>query len=131
MAASNRVSGKALGNVRAAARRLLKMVVSLAATVAAISVLIGLLLDADPLRSIAIGFYLAGSFMIAVGFLLGNRGPARMRGDASALPFAPRRLRWATREEHEEAINSSAVFVVLGFVLIILGVLADTRHQLF
>jgi uncharacterized membrane protein HdeD (DUF308 family) len=117
--------------LRAAARRLLKLVFSITATTAVISLVIGLLLGANPLHALAIGFYLAGSFLIAVGFLLGNRGPARMRGDSSALPFAPRRLRWATREEHEEAINSSAVFVVLGFLLIIFGALADTRHQLF
>jgi hypothetical protein len=117
--------------MRAALRRLVKLVVGLAAGTALLSVAIGLLLGADLLRSLAIGFYLAGSFMIAVGFLLGNRGPARMRGDASPLPFAPRRVRWATREEHFEAINSSAVFVVLGLALILIGVVADTRHRLF
>src|SRR2546421_1829985 len=95
--------------MRAALRRLLKLVLGLAAATAAASLLVGFLLGADPLRSLAIGFYLAGSFLVAVGFLLGNRGPARMRGDSSALPFAPRRVRWATREEHYEAINSSAV----------------------
>src|SRR5437763_5823041 len=114
----------------AALRRLLKLVLGVGAATAAVSLAAGFLLGADPLRSLAIGFYLSGSFLIGVGFLLGNRGPARMRGDASALPFAERRVRWATKEEHEEALNSSAVFVVLGFLLIILGVLADTKHQL-
>src|ERR671937_1680714 len=117
--------------MKAAACRLLKLVFGIAATTAVVSLAVGALLGADPLRALSIGFYLSGSFLIAVGFLLGNRGPARMRGDASALPFAPRRVRWATREEHFEAINSSAVFVVLGFLLIILGVVADTRHRLF
>ena len=42
-----------------------------------------------------------------------------------------RRVRWATREEHEEAINSSALFVVLGLLLIFLGLLSDNRHALF
>jgi hypothetical protein len=117
--------------IRAALRRLLKLVAGIAVTTALLSLAAGALLGADLLRSLAIGFYLAGSFMIGVGFLLGNRGPARMRGDASPLPFAPRRVRWATRDEHLEAINSSAVFVVLGFALILIGVVADTRHQLF
>jgi uncharacterized membrane protein len=120
-----------LSSLRAPARRLLKLVFGLAGATAAVSLAFGFLLGADPLRALAIGFYLCGSFLIAIGFLLGNRGPARMRGDSSGLPFAPRRVRWATKEEHEEAINSSAVFVVLGFVLIILGVLTDTKHQLF
>ena len=117
--------------MRAALRRLLKLVVGLSLATAVLSVAIGLLLGANPLNALAIGFYLSGSFMIGVGFLLGNRGPARMRSDASPLPFAARRVRWATREEHFEAINSSAVFVVLGLVLILIGVVADTRHQLF
>src|SRR6059036_2749195 len=115
----------------AALRRLLKLVVGLSGLTAVVSVGLGALLGADLLRSLAIGFYLSGSFMIAVGFLLGNRGPARMRADSSPLPFAQRRVRWATRDEHFEAMNSSAVFVVLGVALILIGVIADTRHQLF
>ncbi|TML52622.1 MAG: hypothetical protein E6G21_04810 [Actinobacteria bacterium] len=63
----------------------------LAGATAAVSLAFGFLLGADPLRALAIGFYLCGSFLIAIGFLLGNRGPARMRGDSSGLPFAPRR----------------------------------------
>lgn len=117
--------------MRGALVRLLKLVLGLMVVTALLSLAVGGLLGADPLRSIAIGFYLSGSFMIAIGFLLGNRGPARMRSDASPLPFAARRVRWASRDEHLEAMNSSAVFVVLGFVLILIGVFADTRHQLF
>jgi hypothetical protein len=117
--------------MRAAIRRLLKLVLGLAGATAVVSLAVGALLGADLLRSLAIGFYLSGSFMIAVGFLLGNRGPARMRADSSPLPFSSRRVRWATRDEHFEAMNSSAVFVVLGFALILIGVVADTRHQLF
>jgi hypothetical protein len=117
--------------MRAAARRILNLVVGLAGATALASLAIGALLGADLLRSLAIGFYLSGSFMIAVGFLLGNRGPARMRADSSPLPFASRRVRWATRDEHFEALNSSAVFVALGVALILIGVAADTRHRLF
>jgi hypothetical protein len=105
--------------------------VALTCATAAVSLAFGLLLGASLLRSLALGFYLAGSFFIVVGFFLGNRGPARMRRDSNPLLFAPRMVRWATRDEHFEAMNSSAVFVVLGFVLILLGVLADTRHQLY
>src|SRR5690242_11818695 len=117
--------------MRGALVRLLKLVVGLVVVTALVSLAVGGLLGADPLRAIAISFYLSGSFMIAVGFLFGNRGPARMRADASPLPFAPRRVRWASRDEHLEAMNSSAVFVVLGFLLILIGIVADTRHQLF
>jgi hypothetical protein len=40
-------------------------------------------------------------------------------------------MRWATPEERDETINMSAVYVVLGLVLIVFGVLADTRYSLF
>ena len=41
-----------------------------------------------------------------------------------------RRLRWATPEENAEAMANSAVFVVIGFALILMGVLADSRVEL-
>jgi hypothetical protein len=39
-------------------------------------------------------------------------------------------VRWATLREREEAINDSAIFVLLGLVLIVLGVIADSRIAL-
>jgi hypothetical protein len=41
-----------------------------------------------------------------------------------------RRLRWATADEQNETINNSAVFIVLGLVLVFIGVLVDSRHSL-
>ena len=101
-----------------------------------VSIVFGLLLGASLQRSIAVGFYLVGCVLLLAGFFFGNRGPVRPRGDedtGGGLLFLPtaRRLRWATREEHEESINSSALYVVLGFVLIVLGIAADNRHALF
>ncbi len=46
------------------------------------------------------------------GFFVGNRGPARPKGEAAPL-FGPRFLRWATPEEHAR-IAQSAIFIVLG-----------------
>jgi len=115
----------------AALRRLLRLLIGVAGATAVVSLAFGLLLGASALRALSIGFYLAGSFLIVAGFFLGNRGPVRMKGDAMPLPFAPRRVRWATPEEREEALGSSAVFVVLGFIIILIGVFADTRHRLF
>jgi uncharacterized membrane protein len=40
-------------------------------------------------------------------------------------------MRWATLSEQEDAINNSAVFVILGFVLVFIGALIDSRHSLF
>jgi hypothetical protein len=103
---------------------------------AVISIALGLLLGASIPRSLAVGFYLVGSFLLLAGFFFGNRGPVRPHGEADA-PGGPlfrpggRRLRWATREEHEEAINSSALYVVLGLLLILLGIASDNRHALF
>jgi hypothetical protein len=39
-------------------------------------------------------------------------------------------VRWASPSEREENINLSAVFIVLGFVLILVGVAADNRYDL-
>lgn len=91
----------------------------------------GLLIGASLLPSIAVGLYAVGSLILLAGFFVGNRGPARVKGDIGFANLASRRLRWATPEESEEALNMSAVFVTLGFILILLGTLADTRHRLF
>ena len=45
-----------------------------------LSALLGLLVGAGLERAIVIGFYLGGSFLLIVGFFVGNRGPARVKG---------------------------------------------------
>lgn len=118
-----------------ALRRFAQLLVVIGVGTAAVSTLLGLLLGASLSRSITIGFYLMGCFLLLAGFFFGNRGPVRPRGDAVAgdifFRLGSRRLRWATREEHEEAINTSAVFLPIGFVLILLGVASDSQHALF
>jgi hypothetical protein len=102
-------------------------------TVGALTV--GVLIGASLERSLVIGFYLVGCFLMVAGFFAGNRGPARVKSEspaASAMPFSgDRRLRWATLGEQQEAINTSAVFVGLGIVLVVIGVLLDGRHSFF
>src|SRR5213078_845199 len=121
----------------AALRRLALLIVGVGVGTLVVSVLLGLLFGASLPRAIALGYYLVGCFLLLAGFFFGNRGPVRPRGDADSgggiFFFRPsgRRVRWATREEHEEAINYSAVYVVLGLVLNFLGIASDTRHTLF
>ena len=95
------------------------------------SLIIGALLGSSLTRSLAVGFYIVGSFWLVSGFFVGNRGPVRLKGDFGAPLFGSRFVRWATPEEREETINMSALYVLLGFVLILFGFVADTRYSLF
>ena len=115
----------------AAARRFLVLLAAAGAATALGSLVFGLLLGAPAGRALSVGFYAVGSFLLVAGFFVGNRGPARPRG-AGALPLlGARAVRWATREEQEQTISDSAIFVSLGFVLIALGLLADSRYGVF
>jgi hypothetical protein len=120
----------------AAFRRLLVLLVLAAAVTTPLAILFGLLAGASVERAVSVGFYGVGSFLLLAGFFVGNRGPARLKEESAGvgsafLPlFGSRRLRWATRDEHEETINTSAIFVTLGFVLLVLGVIVDDRYRL-
>jgi hypothetical protein len=41
-----------------------------------------------------------------------------------------RRLRWASLDEQNETINNSAIFISLGLILVLIGVLIDSRLSL-
>ena len=116
--------------LRAAARRFFVLLGALAGATAVLSVAGGLLGGASVSRALAIGFYLVGSFMLVAGFFIGNRGPVRPKGTGPTF-FGSRIMRWATPLEREESLNESALFVALGFVLIIIGVAVDSRTGLF
>jgi len=97
---------------------------------------IGTLIGASLDRSIALGFYGLGCFLMVSGFFVGNRGPARVKSEAAGWTMLPlpgigsRRLRWATLDEQNETINNSAVFIALGLILVLIGVLVDSHHSL-
>jgi hypothetical protein len=114
----------------AALRRLAGLLVLATGITVFASVSLGLLFGESLSRSVSVGFYLVGSFLMIAGFFVGNRGPVRLKRDTGVPLFGSRIVRWATPEEREESINTSAIYVVLGFALIFLGVLADTRYSL-
>jgi hypothetical protein len=119
----------------AALRRLALLILGACALTAALSALVGLVLGSSIERSLTLGFYLVGCFLIIGGFFVGNRGPARVRGEGDGVGglfmyFGTRRLRWANLREQSETINNSAVFVSLGLILILIGFAFDAKHTL-
>lgn len=120
----------------AALRRLALLIVGCCVVTVVGSVLLGLLVGTSLDRSVSLGFYAVGCFLMVAGFFVGNRGPSRVKseeGGGAAMPFpfmGGRRLRWATADEQSETINNSAVFIVLGLILVLIGVLVDSRHSL-
>ena len=115
----------------AALRRLIGLFVLATALTLIGAAVFGVALGAGAARAISVGFYLTGSFLLVAGFFVGNRGPVRFRRDSTApLFWGSRFVRWASPAEREENINLSAIFVFLGFVLILVGVVADNRYNL-
>ena len=115
----------------AAARRFAIVICSVAGGTAALALLLGLAFGSSVSRSLSLGWYMVGSVLLISGFFVGNRGPSRPEGEGWGVFSVQRWVRWATPEEQRETLSLSAVLVVLGFLLIALGVLADTRHPLF
>jgi hypothetical protein len=120
----------------AAIRRLVVLVVLCSALTVVASVALGLLAGASLDRAVSLGFYGLGCFLMVSGFFVGNRGPARVKSETAGstmLPipgFGNRRLRWATLDEQNETINNSAVFIILGLILVLIGVVVDSHHSL-
>jgi hypothetical protein len=114
----------------AAARRFGILLGALVGGTAAIALLIGLAFGSSLSRSLSVGWYIVGSVLLISGFFVGNRGPSRPQGEGWSVFSLRRWVRWATPDEQRESISLSAVLVVLGFLLIALGVLADARYKL-
>ena len=120
----------------AALRRLVLLVVLCSAVTVVGSVALGLLAGTSLDRAISLGFYGLGCLLMVSGFFVGNRGPARVKSETAGWTMMPipgigsRRLRWATLDEQNETINNSAVFIVLGVILVVIGVLVDSHHSL-
>jgi general stress protein CsbA len=124
--------------VLAGLRRLFLLIFGATALTAVGSLLIAEIIGASLGRSLTVGFYLVGCFLMLAGFFVGNRGPARVKSesDTRASPMGMilgggRNLRWASLGEQNDTINNSAVFIALGLVLVAIGILFDSRHSLF
>jgi hypothetical protein len=117
-----------------AARRLLVLLASVSAATALGGLAVGAIAGMSVDRSVSISFYAVGSFLLIGGFFVGNRGPARQKDDDTLSSFIPfigsRSVRWASLEEQHETINLSAIFVVTGFLLVMIGIAVDNRHGL-
>jgi hypothetical protein len=121
----------------AALRRLALLALGATGVTAALSLLFGLLAGGSLNRSLVLGFYLTGCFLLICGFFVGNRGPTRVKSEeagAVVVPFVgvtSRTIRWASLREQNETINNSAVFVCVGLILVGIGIALDSRHSLF
>jgi hypothetical protein len=122
--------GRTLRYVGGAARRFAVLLGVLAGLCLLVGLLGGTLFRSGLNRAISLTFYCVGSFLLIAGFFLGNRGPARLKGDGTPL-FGERFVRWASPSEREDALNDSAIFVTIGFALILIGAAVDDRHRLF
>ena len=113
----------------AAIRRLgIMLAILLGGTVLA-SLLVGWLLGSDPQRAVSLGLDVVGSFFLVIGFFIGVRGPFRL-GGSQAPGSANRFVRVAQPDERVETINLSALFVMIGFALVLIGFALDPRYSL-
>jgi hypothetical protein len=117
-------------------RRLFGFAAGTTVLVAVCSVVLGLLLGADPRRSISVGLYGVGSLFVIVGVFYGIRPPVRTTGGGGSpgifgsMAAGGGIARWADRDDIEESLGLSAVFVSIGLLLIVIGVAVDPRTRL-
>ena len=114
----------------AAARRFTILLVAIVGVTVVAGALLGLAFGASVNRAISLGLYGVGSFLLIAGFFFGNRGPARLADEVAGEPRRRRRVYWASRDERIQTINESAIFISLGLIMIVLGVVVDTRVRL-
>lgn len=107
-----------------AARRFAKLILGFAGVTVVASLAVGLPSGNSLSRSLSTGFYLVGCVTLVVGFALAARGPVRA-GTGEARGF-----RFITASERDGALADSAIFVAVGVVLLVVGVLSDTRYPL-
>lgn len=120
--------------IRAGLRRLAILAGGSVLAAAVLSAAVGLVLGTGLARAVSLGFYAVGAFFLVGGFFFGTRGPVRLKsrpGEEGLFGLSgKRRLRWATPEEQEDSLATSAVYVLLGVLLVVVGVVVDDRLAL-
>jgi hypothetical protein len=117
-------------------RRLFGFAAGTTLVVAVLSAAAGLLLGSGLRRSVSVGLYGVGSLFVLVGVFYGVRPPVRTTGGGGSpgifgsLAAGGGRARWADKEDIEESLGLSAVFVGIGLLLIVIGVGIDPRSRL-
>lgn len=118
----------------AAARRFLALLVGVGGGTLLASLALGALAGASLRRSLALGLYLVGAFLLLAAFFLGNSGVLRAESDPMQdRPlgfFGARRVRSKTSDERRETVSITAIMIALALSLLVLGALADDRHEL-
>ena len=106
--------------------------------IGALAAAIGVLFGASASRSISLGYYVVGAFLLVLGFFAGMRGPLRPRGaeDADAVTgmfgvgVSMRGVRQATKFERQDSVATAGIFIGLGIWLIALGIAVDGTAQI-
>jgi hypothetical protein len=116
-------------------RRFVIVAAVVVALTAVIALPLGLLFGDSAFRSLSVGYYLAACMSMLLGVFFGVRPPVRQDGDVGTFGglfgmFGSGPVRFATQDEREDSLSSSAVFVALGLVLAFVGILCDGRHTL-
>ncbi len=118
----------------AAGRRFLALVAVIGGVTILGSLALGALSGASVRRALALGCYLAGSFLLLAGFFLGTKGVLRAESDpvkSRPLGFVGvRRVRTASPQEQRESIGISMLVGTLGVILLLAGVAADSENEL-
>jgi hypothetical protein len=115
----------------------LAVLVGMVLAVAVVAGVLGALLLHVPLRrSVSVACYGLGSFFLVSGFFHGVRPVIRVEEETGVMSvfgilLTHGKLRTASMDERYEAISSSALFVVVALVLILIGALIDPVHHLF
>jgi uncharacterized membrane protein len=117
-------------------KRLAQLMGVVLAVALVVAVVGALLLHVPFRRSLSVTCYGLGAFFLVSGFFHGVRPAIRVDEDTGVMSMfglllTSGKLRTASMDERYEAISSSALFVGVGLLLILVGGVVDPVHHLF